>query len=81
MLLYFRSLPVRAAVRLSPGLPIKALDPVGTSFLLFITANDQEVTEILSGTVSILQHCADYTIHSPGLSSLKRPARSLWQGL
>ena len=50
-LLYFRSLPVRAAVRLSPGLPIKALDPVGTSFLLFITANDQKVTEILSGTV------------------------------
>ena len=38
-LLYFRSLPLRAAARLSHGLPIKALDPVGTSFLLLITTN------------------------------------------
>ena len=29
-----RPLPVSAAVRLSPGSPIKALDPVGTGFLL-----------------------------------------------
>ena len=33
-LLYLRSLPVRAAVRLLPDLSIKALDPVGTRFLL-----------------------------------------------
>src|SRR6266853_2587147 len=46
---YLRSLPVRAAVRLLPVLPIKALDPVGTSFLLLITTNRVKVTEIISG--------------------------------
>lgn len=52
---YFRSLPLRATARLSPGLPIKALDPVGTSFLLFITANRQEVTEIFRNRPNFLQ--------------------------
>jgi hypothetical protein len=42
---YFRQLPVPAAVRLSPVLPIKALDPVGTSSLLLITSNRPKVTE------------------------------------
>jgi hypothetical protein len=49
-------LPVRAAVRLLPVLPIKALDPVGTSFLLLITANRAKVTEIISGPAEFYQH-------------------------
>ena len=36
---------LRAAVRLFPGSSIKALDPVGTGFLLFITTNRQKVAE------------------------------------
>jgi hypothetical protein len=39
------SLPAPAAARLFPGLSIKALDPVGTGFLLLITTNHQKVTE------------------------------------
>jgi len=37
--------PLEAAFRLFPGLPIKALDPAGTGFLLFITTNGQKVAE------------------------------------
>jgi hypothetical protein len=75
-LLYFHSLPVRAAVRLSHGLPIKALDPVGTSFLLLVTTNRQKVTEIISGPPKSIRPGADYTIVSSRLSTLKRPVRS-----
>ncbi len=79
-LLYCRPPPVRAAARLSFGLPIKALDPVGTCFLLFITANRQKVTENSSRADRFFQHGPNYTIVSPRLSTSNRPVGSFRHG-
>ena len=60
-----RLLRPQAAFRLSPGSPIKALDPVGLRSYCFITSNRPEVTNYLGSREKISLSAWHYTIDYP----------------